>query len=147
MSTSRIRTTLQVCIADQPNRVFKALAVYELTDPYAVHIDFPPPPGSRDNVWTFARSLLAQALCPARRGVVGEGDIRFAEAEATDYLAIILHPGTPAACRLYARRDELTSFLSQTYRRVPAGSETDWVDGDWDRALVGLVRKMRRDAA
>ncbi|GGS84469.1 hypothetical protein GCM10010156_48850 [Planobispora rosea] len=146
MSTSRIRTTLQVCLADQPNRVFTARAFYELTDPYAVHIDFPPPPGAPDNVWTFDRELLATALDPTRKGVVGAGNIRFTEAEATDYLAIILHPG-PQACRLYARRDELTSFLAQTTRRIPLGSEADWAEADWDRALIRLTTQMRRDAS
>uniref|UniRef100_UPI003F496F29 SsgA family sporulation/cell division regulator n=1 Tax=Streptosporangium sp. CA-256172 TaxID=3240076 RepID=UPI003F496F29 len=147
MSATQVRTALMVCFADRPNQAFKARALYELADPYAMQLQFPSPSGMSATSWTFARSLLAQALGPLSAGPTGEGDVAISPAEAENYLSIVLHPHGPAPCRLYARREELAAFLAETYRRVPAGREDAWLDLDWDRALTALTRKMRRDAS
>ncbi|MDP9850331.1 hypothetical protein J2853_009627 [Streptosporangium lutulentum] len=127
---------MTVCFADRPNQGFKARAVYELTDPYAVQLQFPSPSGTGAIAWTFARDLLVQVVHPTCVKPVGEGDIRFGPAEAEDYIEIVLHPTGPQPSKLYARRDELTSFITQTYKRVPDGGEDDWID--WSAAWSRL---------
>ncbi|MBG0828209.1 SsgA family sporulation/cell division regulator [Planomonospora sp. ID67723] len=144
MSTSQIRTTLQVCFVDRPNQAFTARAVYELTDPYAVQLHFPAPGGTSAVIWTFARDLLVRGLDEAGRWPLGQGDVSIGPAETGDYVEITLFPHGPAPRKLFARRDELTSFVAQIYRRVPNGREDEWID--WSAAWSRLYRELGRAA-
>lgn len=146
MSTSKIRTTLTVAFAHRGNQSVRIKAIYEPNDPYAVHLAFPSPTGRRELIWTFARSLLVHGMRQQQtEGPVGEGDITVGPAEARNYVEIVLHPFGRATTRLYARRDELTSFVAQSYKRVPDEQEDDWID--WREAWSWLHRCVLQGGA
>jgi hypothetical protein len=135
VSTSRITTTLDACLADQPGIALRTIAVYELTDPYAVTLDFPSPTGASASRWCFARALLTDGLCEA----TGLGDVRVGPAEADGYLQLALFPHGPKPLVLFLRRDQVESFLARTYRRVPMGGEHEWLC--LDDELAALFRE------
>ncbi|WP_157255060.1 SsgA family sporulation/cell division regulator [Nonomuraea typhae] len=137
MSTSQIRTTWTVAFAHVANQASRVKVVYDPADPYAVHLHFPSPTGRSAIVWTFARDLLEQGLAQHRPDPVGLGDVTVGPAEADDYIEITLHPRRPEAVRLFARRDEATSFVAQIYRRVPDQHEDEWID--WSAWLTEVL--------
>ncbi|MEU8364910.1 SsgA family sporulation/cell division regulator [Nonomuraea sp. NPDC048882] len=134
MTISKIRVPLTVAFAHLPNVSVRVQAVYVPADPYAVQLRFPSSAGRADTTeWVFARSLLAQGMDPLALTPAGDGDITVGPAEADDYVEIVLHPHAPERTRLFARRDELSSFLANTYMKVPDEQEDHWIDwaGAW----------------
>jgi hypothetical protein len=129
--TSRVRTTLMVWRADDPDRPVMVIALYRLADPYAVSLFFP---GLR-KPWYLARALLVDGL----EQPAGEGDVRVAPAETDEWIEITLLPGQARQCRLFVLRAQIDSFVTRTCRLVPVGSEDEWID--WDRQIA-LIRQV-----
>ncbi|MBB2742894.1 UNVERIFIED_ORG: hypothetical protein FHR35_002716 [Microbispora rosea subsp. rosea] len=127
--TSQVRTRLTLWNVDRPEEPIVATAVYSPADPYAMRLSFP----GLGEPWTFARALLAEGL----EEPVGDGDVRIAPAEAEDWIEIVLFSGQPRECRLFAPRDQVTSFVDRCFRLVPLGREDEWID--WDRQIA-LIR-------
>lgn len=99
---------------------------YDATDPFAVSATFHT--GQAEGVrWVFARELLAAGtMSPA-----GDGDVRVwpSRARGEDVVCIGLRSPDGAAL-LEAPARTVISFVRQTYRAVPAGSEAGRLDVD-----------------
>lgn len=103
----------------------KVVWYYDPKDPFAVQVRFP------KTTWFFARELLRAGLTrPA-----GVGDVR-------------LFPMSDTLLRLELRGDtgkgvfefslaQVRAFAAATYRAVPSGSETSYVD--LDREIAALL--------
>ncbi|UUV34308.1 SsgA family sporulation/cell division regulator [Amycolatopsis roodepoortensis] len=91
---------------------------YRADEPFAVTLTFPTEPEAR---WVLGRELLDLAL---NTGTAGLGDARLTARGDLLVLALSTPDGEGTAI---FRRDDLATFLSLTYRMVPAGTEEiDW---------------------
>ena len=109
-----------------PDRTVPLLATveYAADDPYALRVAFHV--GNDEPVeWIFARELLTVGI--ARR--VGDGDVQVWPAEAGSNRTINIGLSSPFGDALFeAPLAPLADFLHRTYRIVPAGRETEFVD-------------------
>lgn len=115
-------------------RLVPAHLRYARTDPFAVHISFPPA-ASLDGAevrWAFARELLASGLLtPA-----GRGDVRVWPCGPQRTVLEFHAPEGVAMVQIDTA--ELRGFLALSYALVPAGTEEGLLDVDSDvAALLG----------
>lgn len=98
---------------------------YDPADPYAVDLWFP----SQRETWVLSRELLTDC----RLGCEGPGgDVTVSPAASASEVRIeLLSPAGHAV--LWVDAAALTAFLDDTYRLVPAGTETNHID--WDLEL------------
>lgn len=110
--------------------------LYDCSDPYAVRVRFPAvDSGHASTTWTFARSLLEEG----QRVASGEGDVRIIPC-GPGYVGMELRNDSGQALILLTTKG-LCRFLSETYRRVPAGHEHHRLD--LDEALTRLLGRTR----
>ena len=113
---------------------FTARLHYNCSDPYAVQLRFPTADGGHaPTTWVFARNLLEEG----RRVASGEGDVKIIPC-GSGYVALELRNG-PDQALILLTTESLCRFLSETYRRVPAGHEHHLLDLD-----DGLTRLLGR---
>ncbi|WP_189824525.1 SsgA family sporulation/cell division regulator [Streptomyces finlayi] len=105
---------------------------YDRTDPFAVHMTFPPPATLEgvEVVWTFARELLTSGLDEA----AGVGDVQL-RPYGYGRTVLELH-ATEGVAMVHIRTAELRRFLKQTLELVPAGTEHRYLDVDQDLAQL-----------
>jgi len=107
---------------------------YSSESPYAVTARFRTSDG--DVQWVFGRDLLAEGLT----GPAGEGDVTVwpsPGASGDDVVCLALESPSGGAL-LEADPLHVRGFLEDTYRLVPAGSESDLLDLDAEiAALLG----------
>lgn len=99
---------------------------YCADDPYAIKMSFHV--GTDEPVeWIFARELLAAGL----EGRAGDGDVKVwpDDIAAGDVLNIALSSPFGEA-HFEAPLSATAEFLRSTYRIIPAGSESDFIDVD-----------------
>lgn len=133
--TSQVR--LRLVLPGQAPLAVQAGLSYEIDDPYAVTVAFHT--GGDDGqaqetvCWTFARSLLADGLTAP----VGAGDVEVWPGMSGDEQVLCLSLTSPCGSALFeAPIDGLVAFLGQTYRAVPAGTESELVDVDVELARL-----------
>lgn len=99
---------------------------YTADDPYAISMAFHV--GTDEPVeWIFARELLASGL----QGPSGEGDVRIWPAAEIDCEVIILALSSPFGEALFeVPRSDAAAFLARSYRVIPVGAESGFVDLD-----------------
>ncbi|MFC8455256.1 SsgA family sporulation/cell division regulator [Kitasatospora sp. NPDC057223] len=123
---------LQVLVCPGLSVPVAALLRYHPAEPYSVHLD--------NHVdlttpvtWVFARELLAAGL----DGRTGTGDVSVhpGAGDAPDALFIVLG-GEEGTVVLRAQASQVRSFLADTERLVPFGSEHEHLD------LDGLLRRL-----
>jgi hypothetical protein len=121
--------TLRLVVTDGPDRPVHADLCYTPRDPYAVRVGFHA--GATDVVeWTFARSLLADGVAAP----VGDGDVKVWPANG-ERRGVCLSLSSPSGCALFETPvTGLLDFLGQTYRVVPPGAESRFVDVDSELA-------------
>ncbi|MCI4146586.1 SsgA family sporulation/cell division regulator [Streptomyces sp. MMS20-AI2-20] len=111
---------------------FPARFRYDCSDPYAVQVQFPAvDSGHAPTTWAFARNLLEEG----QRVTSGEGDVRIIPC-GLGYVGMELRNDSMRALILLTA-EGLRRFLSETYRRVPAGHEHHQLD--LDDALTRLL--------
>lgn len=99
---------------------------YRADDPFAIRMAFHV--GTDEPVeWIFARDLLAAGL----DGPTGEGDVQVwpADVGGTDVLNLALSSPYGEA-HFEAPLTATGEFLERTYKIIPVGSETDFIDLD-----------------
>lgn len=103
-------------ISTTPSHVVDVHLTYDPLDPYAIHVDFRCE--GETTAWLFGRELLDQGV----RSIAGEGhgDVRIWTTGTAVHVSLISPEGDaliefPAA--------ELHAFLTQTYIKVPNGTE------------------------
>ncbi|MFI9051502.1 SsgA family sporulation/cell division regulator [Streptomyces sp. NPDC053427] len=123
-------------IATAPqSRVIPAALRYDRTDPYAVHLVFPPAASldGAEVVWTFGRDLLAEGL----RRTAGAGDVHIWPC-GIDGVVVEFHTAGGMALVQFEARD-LRLFLIRSYAVVDKGDEARHLDVDAD--LAALLRE------
>jgi hypothetical protein len=105
---------------------------YRPTDPWAVTAVFRTADG--DVTWVFGRDLLEEGI--ARPS--GEGDVAVWPAvDAADGPQLYLSLASPSgSALLQADPFEVRRFLDETYRLVPAGTESTFLDLDAELARL-----------
>ncbi|GAA0499466.1 SsgA family sporulation/cell division regulator [Streptomyces stramineus] len=123
-------------IASAPlDRPVPAQLRYERSDPFAVHIAFPPAASldGADVEWAFGRELLACGLIsPA-----GGGDVHIWPC-GPDRTVLEFHAREGVAM-VQIDTSELRRFLARSYALVPLGCEVGHLDVDGD--LAALLRE------
>jgi hypothetical protein len=119
-----------------PDEDFVAVPValhYDTTDPYAVRSTFHT--GQGEGVrWVFARELLAAGMTAP----VGDGDVRVWPSVTRGRPVVCIGLRSPdGAALLEAPASTVQSFLTQTFRLVPEGSEAQLLD--IDRTITSLL--------
>jgi hypothetical protein len=106
---------------------------YRSTDPYAVTIAFRS--GGQSVTWTFARELLATGIYEP----TGLADVQvWPSLDSDGAAAVAVQLCSPdGGVLLEAPSRTITRFVERTLEMVPAGSESELVDGD--RALAELL--------
>ncbi|MFJ9412664.1 SsgA family sporulation/cell division regulator [Streptomyces sp. NPDC101227] len=123
-------------IATAPqSRVIPAALRYDLTDPYAVRLVFPPAASldGAEVAWTFGRELLAEGL----RRTAGAGDVQIWPC-GIDGVVVEFHTADGMALVQFEARD-LRLFLAWSYAVVEKGGEARHLDVDAD--LAALLRE------
>lgn len=139
--TSQVK--LRLVLPGQAPLAVQAGLSYEVDDPYAVTVAFHTAgedgQAQETVCWTFARSLLSDGLI----GPVGAGDVEVWPGASGDERVLCLSLTSPCGSALFeAPVEGLETFLAQTYRAVPAGTESDLVDVD-----IELARLLGEDWA
>ncbi|MEW1908724.1 SsgA family sporulation/cell division regulator [Kitasatospora sp. NPDC085895] len=145
VETIERHTTARIC-GTRPRRV-RVVLQYRTDDPYAVALCFPGPARLTETLvvedggavedgprWTVGRDLLAEG----RYGCAGAGDLRVRPDEDGGVLLEWRCPGGGADVRLGTA--ELGAFLDRTYRAVPAGCESAFVD--WPHTPEEFLRRI-----
>ncbi|MEV6212467.1 SsgA family sporulation/cell division regulator [Kitasatospora sp. NPDC051914] len=130
----------------RPRRV-RVVLRYRTDDPYAVGLCFPGPARLTDTLvvedggavedgpqWTVGRDLLAEG----RYGRAGDGDLCVRPDDADGLVLEWRCPGAGSAVRLGSA--EVGAFLDSTYRAVPAGCESAFVD--WPHTPEEFLRRI-----
>ncbi|MFI9719666.1 SsgA family sporulation/cell division regulator [Streptomyces sp. NPDC052396] len=108
---------------------------YARTDPYAVHISFPPAVSldGAEVQWAFARELLASGLLtPA-----GRGDVRVWPCGPRR--TVLEFHAREGVAMVQIDTEELRGFLTASYALVPAGGEAGLLDVD--SGVAALLRQ------
>ncbi len=108
---------------------------YDVADPYAVQISFHTGPEAQGDVvqWTFARQLLSEGVSLPS----GEGDVQVWPSTSAGGRVACLSLSSPSGRALFELPlADLVEFLGDTYKAVPAGSESAYVDVDSELALL-----------
>ncbi|WP_331741549.1 SsgA family sporulation/cell division regulator [Kitasatospora sp. NBC_00085] len=122
-----IEDVVEACILGPAPQMIRICARYASDDPLALTLGFPARASVRpcedvETEWTAARDLFAAGL----EALSGHGDIRVGPWEE-GYTQIQIH-GTEGCALVVLRTDELARFLDRTYRAVPAGEESSFID-------------------
>ncbi|QLE74733.1 SsgA family sporulation/cell division regulator [Streptomyces rectiverticillatus] len=123
-------------IASAPqDRAVPAQLRYVPSDPFAVHIAFPPVASldGADVEWVFARETLACGLIAP----TGGGDVHVWPC-GPDRTVLEFH-AVEGVAMVQIGTAELRRFLARSYALVPAGSEGGHLDVDGD--LAALLRE------
>ncbi|ARZ66802.1 SsgA family sporulation/cell division regulator [Streptomyces sp. HU2014] len=123
-------------IASAPqDRAVPAQLRYQRSDPFAVHIAFPPTASldGADVEWAFSRELLACGLISP----TGHGDVHVWPC-GPERTVLEFHAAEGVAM-VQIDTAELRRFLTRSYALVPAGSEGGQFDLDGD--LAALLRE------
>lgn len=103
--------------------------VFDPADPYAVQLDLGVDMDGRENVWEFARDLLAEGL----DRVAGSGDVTVWTSNQTGkgrgWLTFIGLDSPDGRVVLATSTQSVRTFLNGTWRLVPPGCESVDVDG------------------
>jgi hypothetical protein len=106
---------------------------YDAADPYAVTLRTPRAPRSRQHVvWAFARDLLGEGLF-GHHGPVG--DVRIWP--DGDELCVELTSPT-GHIALWLKTGPTVQFLVASYDLVPDGTESERIDWDRERRVLGI---------
>jgi hypothetical protein len=145
MNSSRTAVTAELSLGlIGPERTIVPLMAslhYTSQDPYAIKIAFHVGTGEPVE-WTLARDLLAAAL-HAREGI---GDVQAWPSAASDDSdgdaagAVIMNISMTSPfghAQFEALAEDIARFLQRTYRIVPVGEESDFVD--FDAELTALL--------
>ena len=138
-STNQIRfglsTILRFTLVDATRATETGMAVrlwYFPRDPYAITATFVLN-GHETITWMLSRELLTRGL----RTVVGDGDVHMRpDAHDASVVWIELKLG-PMAAVFRAPADGVAEYLTRTYRLVPVGEESHWLD--LDRVIQHLL--------
>ncbi|MFJ9442265.1 SsgA family sporulation/cell division regulator [Kitasatospora sp. NPDC101235] len=108
--------------------------------PYAACLAFPLTPcacvpAEAQVCWYFSRELLTEG----RNAPVGSGDVRVSPGHEGEVLITLRGPDGEQAV-LSAPEEEVTAFLSDSFRLVPAGAESEHLDVD-----TALARLLAED--
>lgn len=129
MCAAHVETLVQaflVC-SEESTVPFTVRLSYTCSDPYAATVRFPTVDDRHaPTTWTFARSLLEEG----QRVTSGEGDVKVVPC-GPDYTGLELCSRAGRALILLSAHD-LRGFVEATYRKVPAGSEHQFLDIDDD---------------
>jgi len=134
IATVRTELELRLVVPGGPSLPVRADLSYAAADPWAVRVAFQTG-GEGDGVveWLFARQLLTDGVA----GTAGEGDVRVWPSIAGDDRVVNLAMASPSGSALFEiDRDQLVTFLQQTYLAVPTGAEHEAVDVDAEIALL-----------
>jgi hypothetical protein len=117
-----------------PDKLTVSLAcslLYSRRDPYAVRLSLDTGAGNPVE-WTFSRDLLASALY----GAEGIGDVRAWPSPAgAGEKTLNIELGPPDACaRFQVRAAGIKAFLDRTYKLVPGGQESAFLNLDAELA-------------
>jgi hypothetical protein len=124
--TSRIE--LRLVVTGATPLPVPADLIYDPTDPYAVRVAFHTG-GDEVVEWTFARSLLTQA--------VGIGDVQVWPSQTAGRRTVCVALSSPSGRALFeAALPDIVQFLTRTYSLVPTGNESEYVDVDAELALL-----------
>ncbi|MFC0042217.1 SsgA family sporulation/cell division regulator [Actinomadura rayongensis] len=117
---------LRLVVPDRASVPLLAGLEYAADDPYAIRMAFYV--GDDEPVeWIFARELLTVGI--VRRAGDGDVEVWPAGPEADDTLNLAL--SSPFGDALFeVPLSALAEFLHRTYRAVPAGQESDFIDID-----------------
>ncbi|WP_019634117.1 SsgA family sporulation/cell division regulator [Actinomadura atramentaria] len=117
---------LRLVVPDRASVPLLAGLEYAADDPYAIRMAFYV--GDDEPVeWIFARELLTVGI--VRR--VGDGDVEVWPAGPEDDDTLNLALSSPFGDALFeVPLSALAEFLHRTYRAVPAGRESDFIDID-----------------
>lgn len=125
---------LRLVVPGGPSLPVVADLRYSASDPWAVTVAFQTG-GEGDGVveWMFARQLLTEGVAAP----VGEGDVRVWPSFHGRDRVVNLAMASPSGAALFEiDRDDLVTFLQQTYLAVPTGSEGAVVDLDAELAQL-----------
>jgi Streptomyces sporulation and cell division protein, SsgA len=123
---------LRLVVPDGPDRAVHANLNYSPSDPYAVCVVFHTG-GAEVVEWTFARSLLSDGVTHP----VGDGDVQVWPTGRPDKSGVCLALSSPSGRALFeAPLPRVVSFLTATYRVVPTGCESDFVDVSAELASI-----------
>jgi hypothetical protein len=128
IATVTAELELRLVVPGGPSLPVLADLRYSASDPWAVTVAFQTG-GEGDGIveWMFARQLLTEGVA----GPVGEGDVRVWPSFHGRERVVNLAMASPSGSALFEiDRDDLVTFLQQTYLAVPTGSEGDVVDLD-----------------
>jgi hypothetical protein len=145
MNSSRTAVTAELSLGlIGPERTIVPLMAslhYTSQDPYAIKIAFHVGTGEPVE-WTLARDLLAAAL-HSREGI---GDVQAwlsaasddSEGDASGAVIMNISMTSPFGhAQFEAPAEDVARFLQRTYRIVPVGEESDFVD--FDAELTALL--------
>jgi Streptomyces sporulation and cell division protein, SsgA len=115
---------LSLVVPDHGSVPLVASLYYSAEDPYAIRMAFHV--GSEEPVeWIFARDLLAVGL----EGPAGEGDVQVWPADEQGHELLNIALSSPfGEAHFEAPTRDVSDFLRRTYRIVPAGEESGFVD-------------------
>lgn len=97
---------------------------YFVADPFAIHVTFRCTNGPIR--WVFARELLERGLTEA----AGLGDVQLWPCVGDPDIVNLALRSPDGDAILEVGRADLASFLDRTHERVPAGSESEYLDID-----------------
>lgn len=126
--TVEVQTTMRLVTTGAETIRVAVTLRYEPTDPYAVHLLFPPDCYSDEPIpWKFGRDLLVGGLDePA-----GIGDVRVWPYAVSRGEFVALAMTTADGNMLFeVPRSVLVRFLRRTYAVVPRGRESELLDVD-----------------
>jgi hypothetical protein len=128
------KLTVQLVLSPERSLPVPALLAYCSEDPYAVHVTFHLGQDSPVD-WVFARELLVEGVFRA----CGTGDVRIWPTRADGRSLICLALSSPAGeALLEAPAAPVATWLEQTLRAVPTGTESSVMDLDAELAdLLG----------
>lgn len=131
-------TVLRVLAEDGSDEALPGQLSYRCQDPYAVCLVVGVE--GAGTFWTFARSLLAGGLVEP----TGDGDVHVfpGETEEGEPLVLVELTGDSEVLLGIARGD-VEAFLATSYRLVPAGAESGYLDVD--AAIAAILGGARED--
>lgn len=136
-ATVSSQVKLRLVMPEQAPLAVQAGLSYELDDPYAVTVSFHTGGDAGETqetvCWTFGRALLSDGLSAPS----GAGDVQVWPGVSGGEQVVCLSLTSPSGSALFeVPLDGLMAFLGQTYRAVPAGTESSLVDVDSELALL-----------